>query len=235
MRKPPAAHTLESQGARDSGLMSPVILQQLSSILSTDIAIHHRELIGGAEGKASPGTIQQSRSNGRNTTLASYYESKDTHDFVPHMYEEGYILASLSYLIGIETVTRLPVIRTQQTSSPRYSEFALELSDAPYLEAMLMPCTWTYENLGLATTIGFTLNLPNPSSGKDLYHSPNYSPNICFFGTVNRSVVITKDFLKTVYDLGRFLTKLSGNEFNLTGLDNRLAKNTFRNKLSVVK
>lgn len=130
MRKPPAALTLESQGTRDSGLMSPEILQQLSAILSTDIAIHHRESIGGAEEKASPGTIQQSRSNRRNTTLASYYESKDNHDFAPPMYEEGYILASLSHLMGAQTVTRLPVIRTQQISSPLYSEFALGLSDA---------------------------------------------------------------------------------------------------------
>ena len=78
MRKTPTALTLESRGARDSGLMGPVILQQLSALLSTDIAIHHRELIGEVEEKASPGTIQQSRNNGRNTTLASYYESKDT-------------------------------------------------------------------------------------------------------------------------------------------------------------
>jgi hypothetical protein len=99
------------------------------------------------------------------------------------MYEEGYILASLSYLIGIQTVTRLPVIKTQQTSSPLYSAFSLKLSDTPYLEAMLMPCTWTYENLGLATTIGFTLNLLNLSSEKDLYHAPN----ICLFGTIDRS------------------------------------------------
>ena len=231
MRKPPAALTLESQCVRDNGLMSPAILQQLSAILTTDIAIHHRELIGGATKKASPGTIQQSRSNGRNTTFASYYESKDNHDFVPPMYEEGYILASLSYLIGIQTVTRLPVIRTQQTSSPLYSEFALELSDAPYLEAMLMPCTWTYENLGLATTIGFTLNLPNAPSEEGLY----YSPNICFFGTVNRSIVITKDFLKTVYDLGNILAKLSENEYNLTDLEQRLTKHTSRKELSLVQ
>ncbi|MDG2077807.1 MAG: hypothetical protein P8J24_14730, partial [Arenicellales bacterium] len=127
MKKPPAAPALESQGARDTGLMSSAILQQLSAILMTDIAIHHRELIGEVTGKAAPGTIQQSRSNGRNTTLASYYASKNNHDFVPHMYEEGYILASLSYLMGIQTVTGLPVIRTQQTSSPIYSAFALEL------------------------------------------------------------------------------------------------------------
>ena len=71
MRKPPAAFTLEHQDARDNGLMSPAILQQLSAILMTDIAIHHRELIGGAIEKASTHTIQQSRSNGRDTTLAS--------------------------------------------------------------------------------------------------------------------------------------------------------------------
>ncbi len=163
--------------------------------------------------------------------MASYYESKDNHDFAPPMYEEGYILASLSYLMGAQTVTRLPVIRTQQISSPLYSEFALGLSDAPYPETMLMPCTWAYENLGLATTIGFTLNLPNPPSEEGLY----YSPNICIFGTVNRSIVITKDFLKTVYDLGKFLTKLSGNECSLTDLGKRLSKNMFRNELSVVK
>ena len=231
MRKPPAALTLESQSARDNGLMSPAILQQLSAILSTDIAIHHRELIGEVAKKAPPGIIQQSRSNGRNTTLASYYESKDNHDFVPPMYKEGYILASVSYLMGIQTVTRLPVIRTQQTSSPAYSGFALELSDAPYLEAMLMPCTWTYENLGLATCIGFTLNLPNPPSEEGLY----YSPNICFFGTVNRSIVITKDFLTTVYDLGTILAKLSENEYNLTDLEQRLTKHTSRKGLSLVQ
>ena len=225
MRKPPAALTLESQDARDNGLMSPAILQQLSAILMTDIAIHHRELIGEATEKASTHTIQQSRSNGRDTTLASYSVSKAHNDFVPRMYEEGYIHESLSYLMGIQTVTGLPVIRTQQSSSPIYSEFASELRDAPYLEAMLMPCTWTYETLGLATTIGFTL----PSKER-LYSSPN----ICFFGTVNRSILITKHFLKTVYDVGRFLTQLSGPGYNLTDLDHRLCQNTFRNKLRVV-
>ena len=226
MRKPPAAATLKFQDVRNNGLMSPIILQHLSAILMTDIAIHHRELIGEAIEKAAPGTIQQSRSNGRDTTLASYYDSKDNNDFVPRMYEEGYIHESLSYLMGIQTVTGLPVIRTQQTSSPIYSEFASELRDAPYLEAMLMPCTWTYETLGLATTIGFTL----PSKER-LYSSPN----ICFFGTVNRSTLITKDFLKTVYDVGQFLTKLSEPGYNLTDLDQRLCQNTFRNKLHVVE
>ena len=233
MRKPPAALTLESKGARDHGLMSPALLEQLSAILMTDIAIHHRELIGEATQKVSThtkwlnsGCIQQSRSNGRDTTLASYSASKAHNDFVPRMYEEGYIHESLSYLMGIQTATGLPVIRTQQTSSPLYSEFASELRDAPYLEAMLMPCTWTYETLGLATTIGFTL----PSTER-LYSSPN----ICFFGTINRSILITKDFLETVYNLGTFFTKLSGNEYDLTDLDKRLCKNKLRNELSVVQ
>ena len=226
MRRPRAAPTLESKGARDHGLMSPAILEQLSAILMTDIAIHHRELIGEATGKVSTHTIQQSRSNGRDTTLASYSASKAHNDFVPRMYEEGYIHESLSYLMGIQTVTGLPVIRTQQTSSPLYSEFASQLRDAPYLEAMLMPCTWTYDTLGLATTIGFTL----PSTERRYS-----SPNICFFGTVNRSILITKDFLKTVYNLGTFFTKLSGNEYDLTDLDKRLCQNTLRNQLSVVQ
>ena len=59
MRRPPAALTLESKGARDHGLMSPAILEQLSAILMTDIAIHHREFIGEATKNVSTHTIQQ--------------------------------------------------------------------------------------------------------------------------------------------------------------------------------
>ena len=55
------------------------------------------------------------------------------------------------------------------------------------------------------------------------------------FGTVNRSILITKDFLKTVYNLGTFFTKLSGNEYDLTDLDKRLRLNTLRNELSGVQ
>ena len=56
MRRPRAAPTLESKGARDHGLMSPAILEQLSAILMTDIAIHHREIIGEATKKVSTHT-----------------------------------------------------------------------------------------------------------------------------------------------------------------------------------
>jgi hypothetical protein len=230
MNEPPTALTLESQGAHDSGLMSPTILRQLAAMLSADIAIHHREVMGEGKECASPGTIQQSRSNGRNTTFASYYETEDNKDFVPHMYKEGYILASLSYLMGIQSVTRIPAIRTQQVASSQYSAFASELSDAPYLEAMIMPCAWTYENLGLATTVGFMLDLPTQRSEMDHYHSPN----ICFFGAINRSIVVTKDFLQTVYDLGTLLTSLSATEFDLTDLNRALVTKRLRKELSIV-
>ena len=70
------ALTLASRGTRDCGLMNPLVLQQLAALLSADIAIHHREMIGQTEQQASPDTIKKSRSDGRNTTLASYNESK---------------------------------------------------------------------------------------------------------------------------------------------------------------
>ena len=93
-----------------------------------------------------------------------------------------------------------PCNKKQQTSSRQYSDFALRLSDAAYLEAMIMPCTWTYEHLGLATTVGFTLNLPNLSSEKDLYRSPN----IFLFGAIDRSWSL-KLFWQSFTTSGHFL------------------------------
>ena len=235
MNNPPDAVTIKDHC--DSGVMDTSVLKKLSTLLGTDIAVHHRELIGTSTRRKTPHLIQQNRNSGRNTTIASYHESEGNKGFVSQMYKEGYIQTSLSYLMGIQTVTRLPVIRSQQTSSSTYDGFAAleapysELSDAPYLEAMLMPSIWTYANLGLATTIGFTLNLPSRLKGKDVYHSPN----ICFFGAVNRSILITKDFLETVYGLGEILSSLSSEHYDLAKLDNGLLAKKTRARLQIVK
>ena len=131
--------------------MSQSLLRQFADLLHMDIAIHHRELIGRVTQRHSVNTIRQVRSQGKNTTFASYYESDTNRGYVQQLYNEGYIFESLAYLMGIQTTTLLPVIRTQQTSSTKYRDFEGHLRHTPFLEAMIMPNAWTDENLGLAT------------------------------------------------------------------------------------
>jgi len=131
--------------------MSQLLLRQFADLLHMDIAIHHRELTGRVTQRHPVNTIRQVRSQGKNTTFASYYESDINRGYVQQLYNEGYIFESLAYLMGIQTTTLLPVIRTQQTSSTKYRDFEGHLRHAPFLEAMIMPNAWTDENLGLAT------------------------------------------------------------------------------------
>lgn len=140
--------------------MSQSLLRQFADLLHMDIAIHHRELTGRVTQRHPVNTIRQVRSQGKNTTFASYYESDINRGYVQQLYNEGYIFESLAYLMGIQTTTLLPVIRTQQTSSTKYRDFEGHLRHAPFLEAMIMPNAWTYENLGLATVVAISLTLP---------------------------------------------------------------------------
>jgi hypothetical protein len=205
---------------QDSGLMSQLLLRQFADLLHMDIAIHHRELTGRVAQCHPANTIRQVRSQGKNTTLASYYESDANRGYVQQLYNEGYIFESLAYLMGIQTTTGLPVIRTQQTSSTKYRDFEGHLRRAPFLEAMIMPNAWTYENLGLATVVGINLTLPRPERDADWY----VPPNICFFGTVNQSIIVTKEYLETVYDLGKLLTELHDGAFDIPVLSDNVSK-----------
>jgi len=211
---------LDTTGLEDSGLMSRLLLQQFADLLHMEIAIHHRELTGRVTQRHPVNTICQIRSQGKNTTFASYYESDANHGCVQQLYNEGYILESLAYLMGIQTTTGLPVIRTQQTSSTKYRDFEGHLRHAPFLEAMIMPNAWTYENLGLATVVGINLTLPRPARDADWY----VPPNICFFGTVNQSIIVTKEYLETVYHLGKLLTELHDDAFDIPVLSDNVAK-----------
>lgn len=205
---------------QDSGLMSQLLLRKFVELLHMDIAIHHRELTGRVTQRHPVDTIRQVRSQGKNTTFASYYESETTRGYVQQLYNEGYIFESLAYLMGIQTTTLLPVIRTQQTSSKKYRDFEGHLRHAPFLEAMIMPNAWTYENLGLATVVGISLTLPHPARDADWY----VPPNICFFGTVNRSIIVTKEYLETVYHLGKVLTKLHDDTLDISVLSDNVSK-----------
>ena len=216
---------------QDSGLMSQSLLRQFADLLHMDIAIHHRELIHRVTQRHSVNTIRQVRSQGKNTTFASYYESDTNRGYVQQLYNEGYIFESLAYLMGIQTTTLLPVIRTQQTSSTKYRDFEGHLRHAPFLEAMIMPNAWTYENLGLATVVAISLTLPHPARDADWY----VPPNICFFGTVNRSIIVTKEYLETVYHLGKLLTELHDDAFDIPVLSDNVSKRKLVSGWTIVR
>ena len=59
---------------QDSGLMTQLLLRQYADLLHMDIAIHHRELTSRVTHRHPVNTIRQVRSQGKNTTFASYYE-----------------------------------------------------------------------------------------------------------------------------------------------------------------
>ena len=215
---------------QDSGLMTQLLLRQFADLLHMDIAIHHRELTSPVTHHHAANTIRQARSQGKNTTFASYYESDTSRGYVQQLYTEGYIFQSLAYLMGIHTTTRLPVIRTQQTSSTKYRDFESHLRHAPFLETMIMPNAWTYENLGLATVVAISLTLPCRARDADWY----VPPNICFFGTVNQSIIVTKEYLETVYHLGKLLTELHDDAFDIPVLSDNLWKRKLISDWTVV-
>ena len=84
---------------QDSGQMSQLLLRQIAALLHMDIAIHHRELTGRMTQRHPVNTIRQVRSQGKNTTFASYYESDTNRGYVQQLYHEGYICESLAYLM----------------------------------------------------------------------------------------------------------------------------------------
>ena len=93
-----------------------------------------------------------------------------------------------------------------------------------------MPNAWTYENLGLATVVGINLTLPPPERDTDWY----VPPNICFFGSVDQSIIVTKEYLETVYHLGKLLTELHDDAFDIPVLSDNVSKRKFVSDWTIV-
>ena len=94
-----------------------------------------------------------------------------------------------------------------------------------------MPNAWTYENLGLATVVAISLTLPRPARDANWY----VAPNICFLGTVNRSIIVTKEYLETVYHLGKLLTELHDDAFDIPVLSDNVSKRKLVSGWTIVR